>query len=105
MLTPSESVNKTALLTQLSPFYDHFLGINTAPLKLPKIQWLLYIFDLFYTLTNWTHLKIFLSIFLTGSSQIHPNNKLSDFLSCWESLFLCSLHGLTEKAKPLLNKT
>ena len=80
-----------------SSFQDKFYGFALTPLKLLKIQWLLYIFDLFYTLTNWTHLKIFLSIFLTGSSQIHPNNKLSDFLSRWESLFLCTLHGLTER--------
>ena len=34
-------MNKTALLTQFSPFKDQFLSIKTTPLKLPKMQWLL----------------------------------------------------------------
>ena len=37
---------KTALLTQFSLFYNHFLSITTTLLKLPKMQWLLLLFPL-----------------------------------------------------------
>ena len=40
LLTPSQLVDKTALLTQFSSFWGHFWGIKTTHLKLLKMQWL-----------------------------------------------------------------
>ena len=69
MLTPPESVDKTALLTQFSPFNDLFWNINNTPLKLPKMQWLLCYKDIASVSINYITLDHRLSIDWTFSTE------------------------------------